>query len=73
MTHSTVGECLVPDCSKRSPLLLNPFCVTHFTLLSQPTRDAIAAARTHASTSGSRVEFDAAVSAACAEIEAGAK
>ena len=73
MTQKTVGVCQVPDCSKRSPLLLNPFCGEHYTRLSQQTRDAIAAARTHASTSGSRGEFDAAVSAACAEIEAGAK
>ncbi len=73
MTQKLIGVCQVPSCSKRSPLLLNPFCSEHFTLLSQQTRDAIAAARTHASTSGDRDKYDKAVSKAVDEIEAGAK
>jgi hypothetical protein len=73
MTQKTLGVCHAPDCSKRSPLLMYPLCPEHFTKLPQETRDAIAAGRTEASTSGDRSAYDAAVSSAIREIEKGAR
>ncbi len=63
-----IGICAIPSCSRRSPLLLYPFCSEHYPKLSQKTRDDLAAARTHGVTHDDRGPYDLAVSKAIEEI-----